>query len=118
MYTIVLDTNFLITALKFRIDIFDEIEKRCDFRYDLAVLDKSLNELKGKPGEKLIKELLDVKKVKVIKTDTKDYVDDILVSLTGKYIIATQDMELRKRLKGKSIMFIRQKRYVEIKNVL
>ena len=55
MYTIVLDTNFLITALKFRIDIFDDIEKICDFDYEIAVLDKSLDELNGKPNEKLIK---------------------------------------------------------------
>src|SRR3989344_1188552 len=97
MYTIVLDTNFLITALKFRIDIFDDIGKICDFDYELAVLDKSLDELKR---------------------NTKDYVDDILASLKGDYIIATQDMELRKRLKGKPIILIRQKKYLEIKNVL
>src|SRR3990167_4521368 len=118
MYTIVLDTNFLITALKFRIDIFDDIGKICYFDYELAVLDKSLDELKRKPNEKLIRALIKNKKVKIIKTNTKDYVDDILASLKGDYIIATQDMELRKRLKGKPIILIRQKKYLEIKNVL
>ena len=113
-----LDTNFLITALKFRIDIFDDIGKICDFDYELAVLDKSLDELKRKPNEKLIRALIKNKKVKIIKTNTKDYVDDILASLKGDYIIATQDMELRKRLKGKPIILIRQKKYLEIKNVL
>ena len=118
MYTIVLDTNFLITALKFRIDIFDDIEKICDFDYEIAVLDKSLDELNGKPNEKLIRALIKSKKVKVIKTNTRDYVDDILASLKGEYIIATQDIGLRKRLKGKPIILIRQKKYLEIKNVL
>src|SRR3989338_7313752 len=114
MYTIVLDTNFLITALKFRIDIFDDIEKICDFDYEVAVLDKSLDELNGKPNEKLIRALIKDKKVKVIKTNTRDYVDDILASLKGEYIIATQDIGLRKRLKGKPIILIRQKKSLEI----
>ncbi len=118
MYIIVLDTNFLITALKFKIDIFGEIERICDFNYEIAVLDKSLKELENKPKEKLIKALIKSKKVKIIKTNTKDYVDDILASLEGGYIIATQDMGLRRRLKGKGIIFIRQKKYLELKNVL
>ncbi len=120
MYTIVLDTNFLITALKFKIDLFEEIEKICIFDYDIAVLDKTLNELKGKSNEKLIKDLINKKKVNIIKTDTKDYVDDILAGLDNNFIIATQDIGLKRRLEIRKmpIIFIRQKKYLELKNVL
>src|SRR3989344_3608479 len=120
MYTIVLDTNFLITALKFKIDLFEEIEKICIFDYNLSVLDKTLSELKGKPNEKLVKELLTKKKVNIIKTSTKDYVDDILAKLDKNFIIATQDIDLKRRLETKKmpIIFIRQKKYLELKNVL
>ena len=120
MYTIVLDTNFLITALKFKIDVFEEIEKICIFDYNLSVLDKTLSELKGKPNEKLVKELLTKKKVNIIKTSTKDYVDDILAKLDKNFIIATQDIDLKRRLETKKmpIIFIRQKKYLELKNVL
>lgn len=120
MYTIVLDTNFLITALKFKIDLFEEIGKICIFDYKLAVLDKTLSELKGKPNEKLINGLLNKKKVNIIKTNTKDYVDDILVGLDKNFIIATQDIGLKRRLEIKKmpIIFIRQKKYLELKNVL
>jgi len=120
MYTIVLDTNFLITALKFKINIFEEIEKICIFDYEIAVLDKTIEELKGKPNEKLIKELLAKKKVNIIKTNTKDYVDDILAGFDKNFIIATQDIALKRRLEIKKIpiMFIRQKKYLELENVL
>ncbi|MBI4159459.1 hypothetical protein HY500_04370 [Candidatus Woesearchaeota archaeon] len=120
MYTIVLDTNFLITALKFKIDLFEEIEKICIFDYKLSVLDRTLDELRGKPDEKLIKALIHKKEVDIIKTNTKNYVDDILAGVDKNFIIATQDIGLKRRLQLKKIpvIFIRQKKYLELKNVL
>lgn len=114
MKTIVLDTNFLIYCTKFRIDFFSEIERICTFQYKLAVLDKTIEELeKVKPKElKLIKKYLE--KIEVIKSK-EDYVDTELASLSKEdYIIATQDLNLKKRLKGR-IIIIRQEKYLELK---
>ena len=35
MKKIILDTNFLITAIKFKVDIFTEINRICDFNYKI-----------------------------------------------------------------------------------
>lgn len=115
MRNIALDTNFLIYCAKYKIDFFSEIDRICNFPYKLTVLDKTIEELdKVRPKElKLIKKYLE----KIGKIETReDYVDDALIKLSQKeYIIATQDRELKKQLKG-PIIIIRKKKYLEIKN--
>ncbi len=115
MKIIALDTNFLIYCVKFRIDFFSEIKRICNFSYKIVVLDSTLNELeKVKPKElRLIKKFLE--KIEIIKSE-KDYVDEDLISLSKKgFIIATQDLELKKQLK-KPYIIIRQKKYLRLEN--
>ncbi len=52
---IVLDTNFLICCLKQRIALFDELDRICDFAYELVVLPEVRAELEflSRHGEKL-----------------------------------------------------------------
>ena len=67
---------------------------------------------KGKPGEKLIKELIKKKDVYIMQTGGGEYVDELLLGLKQKdLIIATQDKELKKRLKV-PVITIRQKKYL------
>ena len=63
-------------------------------------------------------QILKEKPVKVLKTKDKgsigtlgSYVDDILVNMEG-YAIATNDLNLKKRLKTK-VFTIRQKKYIK-----
>ncbi len=115
MKIIILDTNFLIYCAKYKIDFFSEIERICHFQYKLTFLDKTIEELeKVKPKElKLIKKYLE--KIDKIKA-AKEKVDESLIDLSKEgYIIATQDKELKKQLRG-SIIIIRKKQYLEIKN--
>lgn len=111
MQKIILDTSFILTALKFKIDFLSELNKLSDFNYELYVLDKTIDELKNKPLGKLAEELIKQKNIKIIRTD-KGKVDDLLLEQEG--IIATQDMELKKLLKAKNkrIITIRQKRFL------
>ena len=112
MHTIVLDTGFLIDAVKFRVDIFSELNRICNFQYEIAIVDKTLDELKGHKEEKLIKALIQKKDVYILQTNHGKYVDDILVALKQKdLIIETQDKNLKKRLKV-PIIAIRQKKYL------
>ena len=112
MYTIILDTSFLVDAVKLKIDIFSELGRICDFKYEIAIVDKTLDELKGKPGEKLIKEMIEKKNVYILQTVSGGYVDDLLLGLKQKdLIIATQDKNLKKRLHV-PIIAIRQKKYL------
>jgi len=115
MYNIILDTNFLLIIPQFKIDIFKELERICNFKYKISILDKTLDELKDKKDEKLIKEIIKKKKIKIIKTKGT-YVDDILKNIKDKnIIIATNDKELKKQLKT-PIIILKQKNYLQLLN--
>jgi len=108
---VLLDTNFILVPAKFKVDIYEEIKRLMDVPYDLYVLDKSLLELeniirtqKGREREagKLAKAILEAKKPKTLKTTSKDYVDNIILGLDG-FIVATNDSELRAKLKKRGV---------------
>jgi len=112
MKTIVLDTNFLMIPFEFKVDIFSEIRRICDFPYKLAVADSTIKELNkvGNTAAKFALKLVEVHKVEIIKTGL-DYADDAIEELAKQkdMVIATQDLGLKKRLncplivlKGKS----------------
>jgi len=124
MKYIVLDTNFIMSAIGFKIDIIREIERIADFRYKLTALKATLSEL-----EKLIKEgeyferkqaLLAMQVIKKSRMDIlpmDGYADDILAALDPQtHVIATQDAGLLKRLKQKGFktIIIRQKTHFEL----
>jgi len=119
---IILDTNFLLAVFELKIDIFSEIDRVCDFPYTLFVLDRTIDEvenlIKGsllskKRTAKAALEIIKKKNIQLLETKDVRPVDDILVGLDG-FIVATQDMELKRRLraKGRKILTIRQKKYV------
>lgn len=113
---IVLDTDFILASLEFGIDIFSEIERIVDFNYEICVVDKTLQELKGKANEKLALEL--IKRMMVIKASDGDIrADDAILRIADNgSIVATQDKGLKEKLKNRKIgvITIRQKRYLVI----
>ena len=113
MTKIILDTDFLLATIKFKVSIFSEFKRICDFPYTLCILDKTLEELKGKKEENLVIGLIK-NKVKKIKTKKDKSVDDLLMELKENFILATQDKELKKRAKKKNLKLItiRQKKYL------
>ncbi len=112
MIKVILDTNFLLDIAKFRIDFISELDRILDDKYELYILDKTINELKNKKNSKLALKLIK-NKVDVIKADKG--VDESLLELND-CVIATQDKELKKGLKKKGLktIVIRQKRYLEL----
>ena len=114
MKKIILDTNFLIYCIQFKIDIVSEIDRVCFFPYKLAIIDKTLNELeKVKPKElNLIK--IFVEKLEIIRTE-ETKVDLALINLSKECIVATQDKELKRSLRG-PVLVIRQKKYFQLLN--
>ncbi len=122
MKHIILDTNFLLIPEQFNIDIFEEIERIIPEKYELYVLDKTIDELKkilkdekqkkkNKQAADLALQLIDSKDISIIKTSSNLDVDSILVkkSKNKETMIATQDMLLKKRIK-KKVMTLRQKK--------
>lgn len=118
MKRIILDTSFLLTALDFKIDIVSELDRICDFPYIILILENTLKEIKGKPNEKLatafIDHLIKKNKLKVFRTLSQKHTDDILFLFSTRAIIATQDQELKRRIKEKDnkIITIRQKSHL------
>jgi len=117
MIQVILDTNFLLIPAQFSVDIFSEIDRIMNQKYELCVLEKSLDELKrvaetAESGKDKRAAMLGIafvaaKKIKPLKAGDK-YVDEAILELVerGKHIVATQDMELKRKLKEKGISVI------------
>lgn len=115
MYKIILDTNFLLSCLKFRIDFISEIERISKFRYELCILSGTLKELEDKKFGKLALDIIKNKNMKVINSKNS-YVDEDILSLKNGYIIATNDRKLIKNLEL-PIIRIKQKKYLMLYNL-
>jgi len=125
MREILLDTNFLLIPYQFKVDIFTQINKIATFKYGLFILDKTLEELKkivseqkgkDKDAAKIALKLIALKNIEVIKTKSNEKTDDIILELSSKedFIVATQDKELKAKLKQKNVplMVLRQKKKI------
>lgn len=116
MQKIILDTNFLVYLIEFKINLFQELDRTTSSGYKVYILDSTITEL-----EKLAKKNIYAKialkltdKFEIIKVDADKLVDDVLVELQDENtIIGTQDKELKSRLKHHKLI-IRQKKYLEI----
>lgn len=114
---IVLDTNFLVSANKFKIDLLLEL-KGNDLFVTQPVLDEleKLAENSGKDGAAARVSLAMVKEkgLKILESKEREADKSILEYGEGGYVIATQDKALREKLKKAraKIMYIRQKKYV------
>lgn len=115
---IALDTSFLISAIELKIDVFEEIKKTFPIK-ELVIpiqVKKELDGLKQKSEKMkkqviLIEKMLEENNVKTISTSNKK-ADEALLEFSGKAIIATNDMELRQKIKQKKqkTIFIRKKK--------
>lgn len=107
---ILLDTNFLLLWKKFKVNIFEELKRICDFNYNIYVLDRTIDELNKvkMPGYKVALSLLDKNGVITLKTKgQRRPVDSILIdNLDKDTILATVDLELKKRAKQKGFRTI------------
>lgn len=122
MKKIILDTNFLMIPSQFKVDIFSEIDRIMNNQYELYVVKGTIDELnniiekqrgKHKLAAKLALQLIKAKGLKILYINQKP-VDDVLVKLSKEYIIATQDKELKKRIKNNKII-LRKKKKLELK---
>lgn len=117
MIKIILDTDFLLCSLRFRISLTEELRRILDDSFEIYILDKTIDELKGKKDSKLALEF--IKKFRILKTSKNLPFDDLVMNFRG-YTIATQDKALKEKLKKANfgVITIRQKRYLIKENVL
>jgi len=131
MKKIIIDTNFLVSAIRFKIDLFSELQRICDFKYTICIVEGIIDELEklaetGKPKDKIAArislEIIKNKKINIIKTPSKNKrvknVDLLILNLIkeGNFIVATQDKELKREIRKKevSLIVLRQKRYLKL----
>ncbi|MEM3399932.1 MAG: hypothetical protein QXP42_03800 [Candidatus Micrarchaeia archaeon] len=118
MQKIFVDTNFLMSILKYKIDIFSELDRLVGGKYTLVVSRGVLREIenlgkgKGKSGAaaRLATSLINRK---CIVEEHDGDVDAWLCGVTG--IVCTNDKELCKKLRanGKRIIVVRGKSKLE-----
>ena len=126
---ILLDTNFLLIPYQFRVDIFTQIDRIIHLQYKIFVLDKSVEELKkiveGQKGKnrdaaKIALKLIAIKNIRIIKTESDKKTDEAIAELSqkDKYIVATQDKDLKRRLinQGIEVIVLRQKKILVLVN--
>ena len=121
---VVIDTNFFMVPFQFNVDIIDELEKALP-SYKLTTTIFVINELKGlkrnNKGKIRLNADLALKlanssniEIKDISLENNETVDDALLRVSE--VLATNDIELKKRArkKGITVAYLRQKKYIAI----
>lgn len=121
---VVIDTNFFMVPFQFNVDIITELEKLLP-SYKLTTPSFVINELKGlknnNKGKTRLNANLALKLANSSKIEIKDIsllenetVDDALLRVSE--VLATNDIELKKRAKDKGITvaYLRQKKYIAV----
>ena len=118
---VLLDTNFLIDAVKFKIDLkeIDELIGRNELIM-LSSVERELEKIsKGgsKAGRfaKVALNLMKEQKMKILKSEIRP--DNAMLELADeKILVATNDIELRRRLKtlGRKTIYLKSKKHLAI----
>ncbi|MCK4552937.1 hypothetical protein KAT80_01920 [Candidatus Pacearchaeota archaeon] len=112
MKQIILDSSFILTCIKQKIDFFEEL-----FGTQILIPEQVINEIKNlkNPNSKLALKLLEKNKFKKIDLG-KAHVDKLIIRFAKenpKTIIATLDREIKNKTKNQKLI-IRGKKKLEI----
>ena len=119
---VILDTNFFFVPSQFNLDVFEEMAKVLNQRFEPILLSSTHKELQGltessspKEGKQARLALVLAEKCRYVPIEKAldETYDDVIVRVAAawKCPVATNDRELRKRLRkvGVSVVFLRQK---------
>ncbi|MEM5815268.1 MAG: hypothetical protein QXD89_02160 [Candidatus Aenigmatarchaeota archaeon] len=119
---VLLDTNFLLDIVRFKIDFKDfNINEKTEFYITSSTLReiKSLINIKRKEGRfaSIALKVIEIEGIKILES-VRENVDEDLIELGKKYnfLIATNDKNLRKKLKMNNIksICIKNKKRIEV----
>ena len=122
---ILLDTNFLLTMVRYKIHGLEEIKGKIPAKF--FVLSRVIweMEVKAKDDKKIKNEMRIVKQIlknnEVATIDSKiENVDTELMQYSKEYVIATNDKELRERIKsfGGQSIYIRSLSFIDLEDIL
>ncbi len=120
MRKVLLDTNFLIAPFQFSFDVFDEIERLYP-GCELYTLGDAVHEAKSIESGRyieLVEKLLETQDIEVRETEGEGNVDDLMLELSSEFLVATNDKELKRRIKdeGRAVLIIRSGSHIEVEN--
>jgi len=128
---VILDSNFLFIPAQFQIDVFEELTRLLNQRFEPILLSSTYQELqtmaeKGSPSRRkqasLALKLAEKCRVVDVEKKRDETNDDVIlrVATLWKSPVATNDRELRKKLRdnGIPVIFLRGKRRLELEGVL
>jgi len=128
---VILDSNFLFVPSQFKLDIFEELEKLLNRRFEPVILSSTRRELQGLAGSdspkvarqaKLALRLAGRCRVVPVEKGLKETYDDVIVRVSAdwKFPVATNDGNLKRRLRaiGVPVIFLRQRRRLEIEGAV
>ena len=111
MKQVILDTSFILTCIRQKIDFFERLEHE---GFKILIPDQAIDELMGL-GAQLALNILGKNKFELVKLSGKDADAAILkfVRENPQAVVATLDAGLKKKVKNPKIV-IRQKKKLEI----
>ena len=128
---VILDSNFLFIPSQFQVDVFEELSNLLNRRFDPVLLSPTYRELleiaeKGSPKmrQQASLALKFAEKCRVVRVEKglKETNDDVIVRVAAEWRcpVATNDKELRKRLRnvGVPVIFLRQRHRLELEGTV
>ena len=127
---VIVDSNALLTPLQFKIDVFGELERLLNRRFELILLSPVKRELERLAAESSTKmrrmatvALKLAEKCRYVEVNSSGrMVDDVIVETAAKTRtpVFTNDSQLRKRLRDISVpvIYVRQKSHLAIEGMI
>ena len=110
MRQVILDTSFILTCVKQKIDFFEKLEHD---GFEIAIPDQAIDELMGL-GEQLALDILEKHNFRLVKLPGKD-ADSAIIKFARENpdaVVATLDAGLKKKIRNPK-MVIRNKKKLE-----
>ena len=128
---VILDSNFLFIPSRFKLDIFEELNRLLNQKYDPVLLLPTYKELvklferespKMRQHALVALKLAEKCRIAPVEQRPDEAHDDAIVRLAKEWkcLVATNDRELRKRLRhiNVPVIYLRQKSRLEIEGLL
>ena len=128
---IIIDSNFLLVPAQLKLDIFEGLMNLLNQNYESIVLSTTIDELRSivKRGAPKLRKQAEMalklaEKCSLVSVDRKtgETNDEVIIRVAKqrKWLVATNDSELRKRLRNISIpvVYVRQKSRLELEGSL
>jgi len=120
---VLIDTNFFLLPARFKVDIFAEMERVVGGSHEFFTIKPVVRELRGLAigkgkdcrAAKVGLQLLKKERIEILETEEEN-ADKAILEMSEKegFVVATQDAELREKVRKKNgkVIYLRAKQYL------